>query len=62
MSSVADDVLQRMWGLVEAVGLPIAIAAWVSVFAGCLALGLILRSRAGVPAAGRRWRFISSCW
>jgi hypothetical protein len=36
-------ILEWAFGLIEAIGLPIAIAAWVTVFGGAVLLGLLLR-------------------
>lgn len=39
-----DQLLDQSFALVERLGLPLAIAAWLTVFAGAIALGLILRT------------------
>ena len=48
----AYEVLERAYSAVEAAGLPLAVTAWLTVFAGALAVGLVLR-RSG--AMGSHW-------
>ena len=38
-------LLELAFGWVEALGLPLAVAAWASVFLGALAMGAVLRRR-----------------
>jgi hypothetical protein len=44
-----DQLLDSSFALVQQLGLPLAIAAWVTVFAGALAMGVVLR---GVDTTG----------
>ena len=46
--SLADDLLDRSFALVERLGLPISVLAWVTVAAGVGAMGLALRGKPGV--------------
>lgn len=55
--SLADELLDRSFGLVERLGLPIAVLAWVTVAAAVVAMAVILRR--GSVARERepgRWR------
>jgi hypothetical protein len=40
-----DAALDFAFGVTERLGTPLAVAAWVSVFAGAVAMGLVLRGR-----------------
>lgn len=42
----ADEVLEASFALTQRLGLPLAIAAWVTVFAGAIALGFVVRTSA----------------
>jgi hypothetical protein len=46
--SLADDVLERSFVVVEKLGLPIAALAWVVVFSSALAMGVVLKRRENV--------------
>jgi hypothetical protein len=41
----ADDALDFAFAATERLGTPLAVAAWVSVFAGAVAMGFVLRGR-----------------
>jgi hypothetical protein len=38
-----DQLLEQSFALVATLGIPLAVAAWLTVFGGCLAMGAILR-------------------
>ncbi|MBL8915939.1 MAG: hypothetical protein JNM17_34895 [Archangium sp.] len=40
----ADELLEASFALVEKLGLPLAVAAWVTVFAAAVALGFVVRT------------------